>query len=251
MGVLDTASGMFGKGFAKLSSYWWIFVPIVLIISIALIVSWVKKFRKKKAQWTHRLKVRRVISPDGRLSEAVVHLMRRFTIVHRADVFELEKPLLGAYLIPELGAYSGLNEFSIIIDQNNRIYTNQGEFFKPDNKSINVSGRHAEIDLARQRLKENYQKINAIEKKVDWVGIAKYGMIIIALIVGMIIALRGLDNWKEAREADAQKAVAEAQAYENLNKVMMTIDTTVKTQQLQITKMLEELYETKNLQSKL
>ncbi len=36
---------------------------------------------------------------------------------------------MGGYLIPEPDKYSGVNEYSIILDQGNRIWTNEGEFF--------------------------------------------------------------------------------------------------------------------------
>lgn len=246
--ILAPVGSVLGSGAAQIAKYWWILVPIVVVISGFLIVSLIKKFKLKNSQWTHILKVRRVISPDGRLSDVIIHKMRRFNILHRADVFELEKPLLGSYLFPEVGSYSGLNEFSIIVDENNRVYTNRGEFFKKEACSVQVSARHAEIDLSRQRLKENFQKVNAVGKATDWVGIAKWGAMIIFLIVGMVLGLKGLDKWGEAHQADAQKAQAEAQTYENLNKVMITVDGTVKSQQLLLAKF-EQAFGTKNLQS--
>jgi len=61
--------------------------------------------------------------------------MRRFPLIKNAEVFELEKPLLGSYLIPEPGKYSGLNKYSIILDSDNRVWINEGEYFQPSEKN--------------------------------------------------------------------------------------------------------------------
>lgn len=125
---LQPATNMFKGGFANLASNAWYLIPIVIIISVIGIVFLIKKMKSKKAQWTHKFKVRRVL-PGGRLTDPIIHLARRFPLVKNAEIFELEKPLLGGFLIPEPSKYSGVNEYSIILDENNRIYINEGEFF--------------------------------------------------------------------------------------------------------------------------
>ena len=101
----------------NIAKFWWILVPIVVIISLIAIVWLIGKIRKKNSQWTHKLIVRRVIGNENTLSAPIIHRMRRFPLIKGAEVFELEKPLLGGYLIPELAEYSGENEYSIILDK--------------------------------------------------------------------------------------------------------------------------------------
>ena len=251
MGISDSlapATGMFGSGLAKLATYSWVLIPLVLILTIGFVFFIVKKIKKKKTQWTHTLKVRRVLNNTGRLSDEIIHKMRRFPLIKKAEVFELEKPLLGGYLIPELKEYSGLNEYSIIIDLNNRIWMNEGDYFNPDKNSCNVSGRHAEIDIQRANLKANFQNINKRTRRIEWATIAKYAFMGLALIVACIVLIVGLQKWGDAQEYKAQQAQAEAQAMENLATAMSTIEGTVNTQQIQIKKMLEAMYG-KNIQS--
>jgi len=245
---LKPALDMFSGGFSNMSSYAWIFIPLIIIFVLIMGVWLYKKIKQKNTQWTHTLKVRRVLD-NNRLSDFVIHRMRRFPLIKKAEVFELEKPLLGSYLIPELDEYSGLNEFSIILDKNNRIYTNKGEFFNPDKSSVNVSAKHSEIDIQRQNLKANFQNINKISKRIEWATIAKYAFMITAIIAASIVGIVAIQNWGEAQQFKAAEAQSEALAMENLAKAMETIEATVNTQQLQIKKMLEEMYGTKNIQS--
>jgi len=245
---LKPATDILSGGFANLASYAWFLIPIVVIIAGFMGVWLFQRVRKKNSQWTHTLKVRRVLN-DNRLSDPIIQRMRRFPLIKKAEVFELEKPLLGGYLLPELDEYSGLNEFSIILDKNNRIYTNKGEFFNPTESSVNVSAKHSEIDIQRQNLKANFQNINKINKRLEWATIAKYAFMMVAIIAITIIAIVAIQNWGESKQYAAQEAQAEAIAMENLASAMKTIEGTVNTQQLQIQKMLEELYGTKNLQT--
>lgn len=245
--TLQPAIGMFSKSLATIGRYWWVLIPIVLIISIGAIIFVIKKWKKKKSQWTHKLEVRRVIG-NNLLSKPIIFNMRRFPLVNRAVVFELEKPLLGCYLIPELDKYSDLNTYSIILDKNNRIYVNEGEYFNPDNSCVNVSARHAEIDIQIENLKANFQNVNKISKRIEWATIAKYGFMAMVLIVVCIIAIKGLESWGNAQEYKAQQAQAEAQAMENLGKA---IDTTTENSKVNILiiERLEKLYGKENLQS--
>jgi len=243
---LAPAKDILGGGFSSLASNSWIILPIVGVIFVALGIFFFIKIRDKKTQWTHILKVRRVLQ-DNRLTDAVIHKMRRFPLIKKAEIFELEKPLLGSYLIPELDEYSGHNEFSIILDKNNRIYTNKGEFFNPDKSSVNVSAKHSEIDVQRQNLKANFQNINKINKRIEWSTIAKYAFMITAIIAITIVAIVGIQNWSEAQKYTAQEAQYNAQAMSDLSDAMSTIDGTVNTQKLILEK-LKELYGTSNIQ---
>jgi len=244
--TLDPAVEVLGGGFGNLASYAWVLIPLVILVGIAL-GAWIwNKNKQKKSQWTHTLKVRRVLA-EGRLTDPIIHKMRRFPLIKNAEVFELEKPLLGGYLFPELDEYSGMNEFSIILDKNNRIYTNKGEFFKPDKSSVYVSAKHSEIDIQRQNLKANFQNVNKINKRLEWKEIAKYAMMSFAIIAVTIIVIIGMQNWGEAQQAQAQQAQAEAETWRTIAEVMDTNQGVVNTQKLILDK-LKDVYGTNNIQ---
>ena len=87
------ATALFSGGFAKLLSYAWILLPLFIIFSLFLIFFWIKMIRSKKGQWTHKLKVRRVLQ-NKLLSEPICHNMRRFPLIKKAEVFCHNFPLL-------------------------------------------------------------------------------------------------------------------------------------------------------------
>lgn len=244
----EPAVGMFAGGFSRLASYAWILLPLVALFAIGGIVWWVKVIKNKKLQWTHTLRVRRVLQ-NNRLSDPILHRMRRFPMIKKAEVFELEKPLLGGYLLPELDEYSGVNEFSIILDNNNRIYTNKGEFFIKDKSSVNVSAKHSEIDIQRQNLKADFQNINKISKRIEWSTIAKYAFMLIAIVCITIVLIIGISKWGEAQAYKAQEAQAMTTAMTQLSQAMTTIEATVNTQKLEILPLLQEIYKTKNIRA--
>ena len=246
--VFKPATNMVGGSIATIfGQYGW-----VLLIFVALgalfggVFIW-KKARQKGSQWTHVLKVRRVLQ-NNLLSDTIIHKMRRFPLIKRAEVFELEKSLLGGYLIPELDEYSGVNEFSIILDKNNRIYTNKGEFFNPDKSSVNVSAKHSEIDIQRSNLKSDFQNINKISKRIEWATIAKYAFMVIAMIAVMIVSITGIQKWGDAQKYQAESDQANAVAMQNLAEAMVVIESTVNTQKLEILPMLKKIYGTNNIQ---
>jgi len=233
-------------GFMKYAIWLLPLVAIVVAVAIGLLV---KKYNSKKFQWTHTLKVRRVMEDGVTItSEPTIHRMRRFQLINGAEVFELEKALLGSYLFPELDKYSGDNEFSIILDNNNRIYTANRVTWEKDKGSMNVSAKHSEIDLARKRLKEDFQNINKVTKRIEWAEIAKWAVIFMALVVVMVLGIVGLSKWGEAQDARANVAQADVAMSENMVKVMEVMSSTVNTQKLEITPMLKKLYGTENLQ---
>jgi len=246
--AIEPATGMFSSALGTIASYAWILIPLILVITVAIGAYIWSKIKEKKKQWTHTLIVRRVLNETGLLSDPTIHKMRRFPLIKKAEVFELEKPLLGGYLFPEISEYSGENQYSIILDRNNRIYTDDGSYFSPDQKSTSVSARHAEIDIARSNLKAKFQDINKIGKRIEWATIAKYAMAAIAIIAVMVVTLYGLQKWGESKKYDAQQAEAEAEAMNNLASAMDTIKATVNTQQLELTYLVQRLYNTTNIQ---
>lgn len=260
MGIGDQlapATDILGGGLGGIASYAWVLFVVVIIAVIIGIIVLLKLFRKKGSQWTHKLKVRRVINGGQgingqkqvlRLSEPTYINMRRFPLIKKAEVFELEKPLLGGYLLPELDQYSGDNEFSIILDINNRIYTNQGEFFDKDKNCVNVSAKHSEIDIQRSNLKADFQNINRTSKRVEWAQIAKWAFMAIALIVIMVVSIVAIQNWGDAQKEQAIAEQAQAQAMSNLATAMITVEAVVNTQKLEILPMMKEIYKTQNIQ---
>ena len=243
---LEPATDMFKGGISGWSSYLWILIPVAIIITIGLVGYIIKRIKDKNRQWTHTLKVRRVLQ-SGLLSDPIIHNMRRFPLIKKAEIFELEKPLLGSYLLPELDEYSGVNQFSIILDKNNRIYTNKGEFFNPDKSSVLVSAKHSEIDVQRQNLKANFQNVNKISKRTEWSTIAKYAMISIMIIAVTIIAIVGLQKWSESQDYQSQKAKAELEVMQVLSDALDKVEENQNTNLLIIDK-LNELYDSKNIQ---
>lgn len=226
-GILDSFGFLrnFKSGAVSLTSYAWVlYVFVGLALIIFSVYLW-KIMRDKKKQWTHTLKVRRVLT-NGTLSKEVGIKMRRFPLVKNANVFELENAVLGSYLIPELDSYTGTNEFSIIIDKNNRIYINTGESFNPESSSIMVSAKHAGIDLAFDDLKNDWQNIHKTSKRVEWSQIAKFALWGILIIAVMIVAIKGIGQWGENHVIDSQKAQAEAQAFQSLAEAMETSQAT-------------------------
>lgn len=249
MGVsgLEPAVDVLGGGLGQIATYAWVLIPIVVIFGAIGIFWWIKKIRNKKDQWTHTLKVRRVLQ-DGRLTESVIHKMRRFPLIKKAEVFELENPLLGSYLLPELDEYTGNNEFSIILDTNNRIYTNKGEYFNPDKSNVMVSAKHSEIDISRADLKADFQNINKTSKRIEWSEIAKYAFMIMAILCLTIVGIVGIQKWGEAQQWETERNQAIASTMENMAKAMETVEATVNTQKLEILPMMKEIYKTNNIQ---
>lgn len=246
---IGAATSIFSNNLHLLKYMIWA-LPLVAIITAVCIGLLVKRYNAKKFQWTHTLEVRRVLDDGITISsDPYIHKMRRFNVMNGAEVFELEYALLGNYLFPELDKYSGQNKFSIILDNNNRIYTADQFKWEKDSGSINVSAKHSEIDLARKRLKEDFQNINKVSNRVEWAEIAKWAVIFTALIVFLVLGIVGISKWGESKSAEADKAQAEVALSANMVTVMETMRATVNTQKLEIAVMLKELYGTENLQS--
>jgi len=246
--MVDLSSlSTFKSALGGLASYAWILYTFVgLAIVIFGVYMW-KIMRDKKKQWTHTLKVRRV-SLNNALTKEVSINMRRFPLIKRAEVFELETPVLGGYLMPELDSYTGTNEFSIIIDTNNRIYINQGEFFCPDKSCVNVSAKHAEIDIARSDLRSDYQNINKVNKRVEWAQIAKFAMLGLLIIAVMVVSIKGIGMWGENKKAEVAKAQAEAEAFSQLAEAMETSQATTNALVILADK-IKEMDENQNIQA--
>ena len=236
-----------GQGVGALSKYAWVLYVFVGLAVFLFIGFMVKMLVDKKRQWTHVLKIRRVDANDNVGEDVEIIKMRRFPLIKRAEVFELEKPLLGGWLLSELDQYSGKNEYSVILDMSNRIWINQGSKFVRDNCSINVSAKHGEIDLAMADLTADYADINRTNKRVEWSQIVKYAMLGILIIAVMIVSIKGISAWGEAQDAKATSDQAQAAAMASLADAMKTSESTMNTQVL-ILDLLKGGYGTNNLQ---
>ena len=135
--IFQPLGNMVGGSLGGIARYAWVLIPLVLMLFIGGIIWIYIVYKKKGSQWTHKLEVRRVLDNETRLlSKPFIMKMRRFPLIKNAEVFELEKPLLGSYLFPDLDKYTGENEFSIVLDTNNRIFTNTGVYFNPDKNHL-------------------------------------------------------------------------------------------------------------------
>ena len=96
-------------------------------------------------------------------------------------------------------------------------------------------------------LKADWQNINKVNKRIDWMKLAKYAMMTILILAVMIVAIVGIGEWGDSREATAegQKAFAGA-----MDKLSFALDTTLesKNTDILIIDKLNELYDTHNIQ---
>lgn len=243
--LIEMLSGAMGFLFQfGIVSY--ILIGLMIFALIFGLVWWLHLFRRKKRQWTHRIKIRRLLQ-DGTLTPEQVHKARRFPLEKGVEMFELDKPILGSYLIPQPGEYTGLNEFSIILDSYNRIWLNKGYKFDKDNQSINVSVVHAEIDVGMASMKDKWQQAHKVDKKLTTAELIKAGLKALGIVAIVILGIMALKEWGQAQEYKSASEQAQAQAMKDLSEAMKTIQATVNTQQLQIIPMLKALYETDNL----
>lgn len=232
---------LIGSVLDAIAKYWWIAAFVAFFAIMFMVVYWLTRMKKKKTQWTHTLKITRVLS-DGKITPEVIHKMRRFPLEKGVEMFELENPILGSYLIPQPGEYTGINEFSIILDANNRIWVNKGIRFNKDKQSLEVSAVHAGIDVEMAAMKEKWQQAHKVEKRITTAELIKAGLKILGIIAIVIVAIVGLNQWGSAQQYKAQQAQAEAQAMSQINQATQNMQTIVNTQQLQIIPMLEALY---------
>lgn len=246
MGFGESLKPLADGGIGVIQNYgWvlWIFIPIALLI----FGGWMwKLYNDKNKQWTHKLRVRKVISDNLLTAETIIR-MRRFPLIKTGEVFELETPLQGSYLISELDSYTGQNEYAVIIDTNGRIYTNKGERFCPDKNSVDVSAKHSEIDIALGDFKRNYQEVHKTNKRIEWGQIAKAAIFGLAIIAILVLGIKWIDNAADNHKVDAEKAAAEAETYRQLNEVLQTVEGVVNVQLILVDE-IKELKGTNNIQ---
>jgi len=247
MGFAETFKPFAEGGISIIQQYgWvlWIFIPLALLI----FGGWMwKLYNDKNKQWTHKLRVRKVLANNFLTKETIIR-MRRFPLIKTGEVFELEKALQGSYLISELDSYTGMNEYSVIIDTNGRVYTNKGEKFCPDTMSVNVSAKHSEIDIALGNFKKDYQEVHKTNKRIEWGQIAKAAMFGLLIIAVMVLGIKWIGSAADNHTQDANKAVAEAETYRQLNEVLKTVEGVVNVQLILVDE-IKDLKGTNNIQS--
>ena len=247
--LLGSAGNTFKTGAVSIFSNYgwvlWLLVGFAVVIGIGAVIISIVNMKK---QWTHTLKIRYEQGTNKELSDPQTIRMKRFPLITRAGAFMLEKPLLGIYLISELPKYSAQNQYSIIVDKAGRIWNNEGEFWKPSEKSVEVSARHAGLDNTRAQMRQDWQKINTTQKKVDWASIAKVAMWSLLIITFMILGLKGIGAWTDSQEQRAASDAAQAQTWQVIADVMDDMEGNTNANILLADK-LKELYGTNNLQT--
>lgn len=244
--IFDSAGSVLGNGASKLGQYK-IVLFVILGLAILFGIGWFLSVAlKKKNQWTHTIEVQRLFN-DGSLSKASIHRARRFVPEKGVELFELEKPILGSYLLPQPGAYTSLNTFSIVLDEHNRIYTKKKTTYSKDKESEEVSIVHAGIDIQTQQMKDKWQAAHKQTKKLDTLALIKEGVKIIFIIAMVIIGVTAIQEWGDNQQIKAQ---AEADLASAMKFFMESQDKNIEfvnALQLQITPMLNALYGKENV----
>ena len=246
MGIFSGLSDVVGAGLGAVSKYGWIAIVLIGIAGIVGLLYFLSVARKKKHQWTHKIKIQRLLQ-DGTLTKEIVHKARRFPLEQGVEMFEVDKPILGSYLIPQPGEYTGINEFSIILDSYNRIYLNKGSKFNKDKQSVEVSCVHAGIDVEMANMKDKWQQAHKVDKRITTAELIKAGLKALGIIALVIIGIVALQQWGDAQQFKAQSDQAEADAMKHIKEAVVTMEKVVNTQQLQIIPMLEALYGKQNI----
>ena len=243
---VDTVGNMFGGGLSTIGQYKWILIGVVVLALIIGIIYMFVQFRKKKTQWTHTFKVSRVLQ-DGTITPEILHKARRFPKQQGVDVFELEKQLLGSYLIPAPGAYTALNTFSIVLDSDNRVWNNLGTKFNKETQSKELSMVHAGIDVEMHAMKEKWQQAHQADKKITTAELIKAGLKVIGIVAVVILGIMAISEWGDTQTERASMESSKAAAMASINDAVILMEKTINTQQLQLVPMLKALYETDNI----
>lgn len=235
-----------GGGLATLGGYKIFFYILLALLIIGVAFYIFSIVRKKKRQWTHNFEVQRILA-NGELSKKVVHKARRFQLDTGTENFELEKSILGNFIIPRVGDYIDSTTMAIVIDKDNRIYTKKSVTFDKDKSCELISLVHAGIDVTMSDLKQKYQYAHKNTKKITVAELIKAGLFALLIIGVVIIFIVGIGKWSEVYEYKIQQATQQAIAMENLGEALKTMQGVVNTQQLQITPMLQALYGTQHI----
>lgn len=233
MAGLDPAIGLLSGGLGILK-YWWV-VAILAVLAIIGFCAWYfKLWRKKEEQWTHKLNVTIELANGELDSRVLVHNMRRWK--HKDEntppLFELERPLIGSRIFVELEKYSGATSYDVVLGNDGRIYIPTKTIMCRDKNAKEVSVKHAGIDRARQHYTNRFEQMNATPSKIDGLTLLKYGLWGLIIIATMVVCITGLKEWGENAGFDAQEQQLKLQTWEQMNDVMITVESVLNTQAL-------------------
>lgn len=250
MDLFSSVQGMFSGSLNALGSLAPLFFFVIFLIIVGGIIWFIGSLKRIKKQWTHKLFLRRKLSDGTILPEVVTYKLKRFINSDGkiTKYFQTDKPLFGSNIIVDLGKYSAPNTFSIIVDEYNRIWINEGEKWDATTDSVNVSARHAEIDLAMEDLTNSVKVLNTVNKKRDWTEIAKTAMKFALIIGAVIIAVYAMQTYSKESEQKTARAQLELEYMKSMEEISNVIKGTVNTQQLEITFLLQKAYGTQDLQ---
>jgi hypothetical protein len=237
---------MLGSGFASLGQYKIFFFIILALVVIGVGLYIWSLVRKKKSQWTHKILVQRIL-PNGQLTKEVSHKCRRFQMDNGTENFELEKMIIGNWIVPRVGDYIDHVTLSLVIDKDNRIYTKKETVFQKDKSCEVISLVHAGIDVTLQNTKAKYQAAHKNSKKITTAELIKAGLIVMLIIGAVVISIVMLGKWSEVHAFKVEQETQQAIAMENLGKAIDSMQGVVNTQQLQLTPMLQALYGKANI----
>ena len=245
--IQDSVGKLATNSLTALAKYKFILIGVLIIATLIGTIYVVNKLKKNKDQWTHSFKVRRQYA-DGSVSKEI-ETIKAARFPKEPDTFLLKNPIVGKYLIAQPGPYTGKNEFSIILDSDNRIWNIGKEVFDKDTGSLHVSMVHAGIDIAMNDLSEKWQKAHAVKNKITAMEIIASALKVLMILAVIIISIVAIQQWGDSQKAKAQADAALAVAMNHLTDQIPVMNGIVNTQQLQITKMLEAQYGTNNLAS--
>lgn len=233
MAAMDPAIGLLSGGMGILK-YWWVVAIIAGLFLLGFCAWYFKLWRKKSEQWTHKLNVTIELA-NGELDQNItVHKMRRWK--HKDEntppLFELEKPLIGSRIFVELEKYSGATSYDVVLGNDGRLYIPTSVKMCRDKNALEVSVKHAGIDRARQHYTNRFEQMNETATRIDGLTLLKYGLWGLIIIVTMVVIITGLKEWGETAGFDAQEQQLKLQTWEEMGKVMITVESVLNTQAL-------------------
>lgn len=233
MGISDTfipSNGLISNSLASVGNYAWVMWIFLGIFVLGTVVFFVVQMRNAKRQWTHKLNIRRVINGLDELSEVETIRLKRFPDKKLTEFFILEKPLLGTFIFQSIGEYSSPNTFSVIIDKNNRIFTERKSRLDRTKGIMNVSAVHPNVDTRRHLMLESFEKMYAIKPGTDWAKIGKWAIIMLLIIGSIILGVVALQEHTKQVKMTTERDLAIASAMVEFSGAMAAMESSVLTQ---------------------
>jgi hypothetical protein len=233
MAITDTVlpeNGLINNSINSLGNYSWVLWIFLGIFIFGTIIFFIAMMRRAKKQWTHKLVVRRIINNSDDLSQPDTIRMKRFPDKKLTDFFILEKPLLGTFIFQSTGKYSDTNTFSIIIDSNNRIYTEKASKLDRTKGIMSISAVHPNVDTRWHLMLESFDKMDEIKPGTDWAKIGKWAMIMLLIIGSIIVGIVALQEHTKQVTITAERDKAMAAGMIEFAGAMAAMESSVLTQ---------------------